>query len=179
VSRSLRRRRGQSLVETALIAPILITVLLCVVDFGRAAYDYSSLSAAAREGARVAIRTGSARPANADVVAAVQQNAIGLSVSAGPCLNGYTSGVLTAPSAPNTGYVYIVPGTTGQTVNAPGGQAPAVAAGSCVAVTPADAAIYPLSVTIVYTFQPLTPLAQQFLGNSLVMTVTSTMNTEY
>ena len=87
--------------------------------------------------------------------------------------------LVTAPSAPNTGYVYIVPGTTGQTVNAPGGQAPAVAAGSCVAVTPADAAIYPLSVTIVYTFQPLTPLAQQFLGNSLVITVTSTMNTEY
>jgi Flp pilus assembly protein TadG len=139
------------LIETALIAPILIMVLLGVVDFGRAAYDYSSLSAAAREGARVAIRTGSTRPANADVVSAVQANAIGLSVSAGPCLNGYTSG----------------------------GQAPAVAAGSCVAVTPADAAIYPLSITIVYTFQPLTPLAQQFLGSSLVMTVTSTMNTEY
>ena len=86
---------------------------------------------------------------------------------------------MTAPTAPNTGYVYIVPGTTGQAVNAPGGQAPAVASGSCVAVTPADAAIYPLSVTIFYTFQPLTPLAQQFLGNSLVMTITSTMNTEY
>lgn len=174
-----RTRRAQSLVETALIAPILVMILLTVVDFGRAAYAYSSLSAAAREGARVAIRTGSVRPANSDVLAAVQQNAIGLSVGSAPCVNGYTSGSLTAPSAPNTGYVYIVAGASGQTVNAPGGQNPAAASGSCAAITPADATSYPLSVTIVYLFQPLTPLAQQFLGNNLVMTVTSTMNTEY
>lgn len=173
------RRRAQSLVETALIAPILIFVLLSVVDFGRAAYDYASLSAAAREGARVAIRTGATRPGDADVVSAAQQNAIGLSVSAGPCVNGYISGPPTAPSAPNTGYVYVVAGAGGQAVNAPGGQSAAAASGSCAAITPADAASYPLSVSIVYLFQPLTPLAQQFLGSNLVMTVTSTMNTEY
>lgn len=174
-----RHRRAQSLVETALIAPILVMMLLTVVDFGRAAYAYSSLSAAAREGARVAIRTGAIRPADGDVLTAVQQNAIGLSLGPGPCVNGYTSGSLTAPSAPNTGYVYVVAGASGQTVNAPGGQTPAAAAGSCAAITPADATSYPLSVTIVFSFQPLTPLAQQFLGSNLVMTVTSTMNTEY
>lgn len=174
-----RGQRAQSLVETALIAPILVMVLLSVVDFGRAAYDYSSLSAAVREGARVAIRTGATRPADSDVLSAVRQNAIGLSVGPGPCVNGYTSGSLTAPTAANTGYVYIVAGISGQAVNAPGGQSPAAASGSCAATTPADAASYPLSVTVVYSFQPLTPLAQQFLGSSLVMTVTSTMNTEY
>jgi len=174
-----RWRRAQSLVETALIAPILVMLLLTVVDFGRAAYAYSSLSAAVREGARVAIRTGSVRPADADVLTAVQQNAIGLSLSPAPCVNGYTSGPLSAPSAANTGYIYIVAGATGQAANAPGGQAPAAASGSCAAITPVDAASYPLSVSVLYSFQPLTPLAQQFLGSNLVMTVTSTMNTEY
>lgn len=162
-----------------MVAPILIVILLSVIDFGRATYAYSTLAAAAREGARVAVRAGSARPANADVVAAVQQYAIGLSVSPGPCVNGYTSGPLTGPTAPNTGYVYIVAGGGGSTVNAPGGQPPAVTSGSCAAVNPGDAASTPLAVTVVFSFQSLTPLAQQFLGSSLVMTVTSTMNTEY
>ena len=72
------RRRGQSLVEFAMIAPFLIMILLLVVDCGRAAYDYSTLAGAAREGARAAITTGNNRPDNNRVIGAVEQNAIEL-----------------------------------------------------------------------------------------------------
>lgn len=53
--RTRRRRRGQALVEFALIFPILILVILAVFDFGRAIVLYNSLTNAAREGARLAI----------------------------------------------------------------------------------------------------------------------------
>ncbi len=48
-------RRGQSLVEFALILPIFILLLVGLFDFGRAIYGYNTISNAAREAARVAI----------------------------------------------------------------------------------------------------------------------------
>ena len=47
-----RRERGQSLVETAIVFPILLLLLAAVVDFGRAFDAYIVLTNAAREGAR-------------------------------------------------------------------------------------------------------------------------------
>ena len=47
-----RRERGQSLVETAIIFPLLLLLLAAVVDFGRAFDAYIVLTNAAREGAR-------------------------------------------------------------------------------------------------------------------------------
>jgi len=47
-----RRERGQSLVETAIVVPILFLLLAAVVDFGRAFDAYIVLTNAAREGAR-------------------------------------------------------------------------------------------------------------------------------
>jgi len=47
--------RGQSLVEFALILPVLLIMLFGVFDFGRASYAFNAVSNAAREGARVAI----------------------------------------------------------------------------------------------------------------------------
>lgn len=170
-----RRKHGQSLVEMAMIAPVLVLMLISVIDFGRAAYAYATLSAAVREGARTAIHTGSLRPADADVVAAVQKAGIGLNLSAGPCLNG----PITAPATVETGWIFVVAGPGNTTTNAPSGEAAAPASGSCSPVNPSFAGRYPLSVVVKYTFQPFTPLAQQFLGNSLVISVTSTMNTEY
>jgi hypothetical protein len=46
---------GQSLVEFALVLPILIILLLGVFDFGRAIAAYNSVSNGARSAARVAI----------------------------------------------------------------------------------------------------------------------------
>jgi Flp pilus assembly protein TadG len=46
------RERGQSLVETAIVFPVLLLLLAAVVDFGRAFDAYIVLTNAAREGAR-------------------------------------------------------------------------------------------------------------------------------
>ena len=48
-----RRSRGQSLVEFALVLPIFLFLLFAVIDGGRYVYLNSSLSNAAREGARL------------------------------------------------------------------------------------------------------------------------------
>ena len=50
-----RRQRGQSLVEFALVAPLLITVLLIVLDFGRGLFLYTEMATGAREMARQAV----------------------------------------------------------------------------------------------------------------------------
>jgi hypothetical protein len=47
--------RGQSLVEFALVLPILLLLLLGILDLGRAVAAYNSVSNAARSAARVAI----------------------------------------------------------------------------------------------------------------------------
>jgi TadE-like protein len=67
-------RRGQSLVEFALILPILLIVLLGLLDFGRAISAYNSVSNGARSGARVAIVNQN----EAEVLAAVETEAFGL-----------------------------------------------------------------------------------------------------
>ena len=47
--------RGQELLEFALILPIFLILAFGIIDLGFAAYSYSSLQSAAREGARYAI----------------------------------------------------------------------------------------------------------------------------
>lgn len=48
-------RRGQALVEFALVAPILLLLILGLVDFARAWNAYQVITDAAREGARAAV----------------------------------------------------------------------------------------------------------------------------
>jgi hypothetical protein len=69
-----RARPGQSLVEFALILPILLILLLGIVDFGRAVAAYNSVSNGARSGVRVAIVD---QDINA-IEAAVEAEAFGL-----------------------------------------------------------------------------------------------------
>jgi len=69
-----RAYRGQSLVEFALILPILLILLLGIFDFGRAVAAHNSVSNAARSAARVAIVDQ-----NDEVVqAAAEKEAVGL-----------------------------------------------------------------------------------------------------
>jgi Flp pilus assembly protein TadG len=166
------------MVEMAMISPFLIMILLMVIDCGRAAYDYSTLAAAAREGARAAITTGNNRPDNNRVAGAVEMNAIGLQVNAASCINDAPP---IAPSmSANTGLVYVgaPSGAPANAPNAPAGQAPS-AGGACDPVIPSYAGHNPLTVTIKYNFKPLTPFGSQFFPTGIVMTVTSTMSTEY
>ena len=71
------RYAGQSMVEFALVLPMFLLLIFGVLDFGRAVYADSTITNAAREGARFAIITPF--PTSA-VQAKVQQYAATLSI---------------------------------------------------------------------------------------------------
>jgi TadE-like protein len=50
-----RSQRGQALVETALVLPVLLIILMGIFDFGRAIFAYNAVSNSAREAVRLAI----------------------------------------------------------------------------------------------------------------------------
>lgn len=77
--------RGQALVETALVLPMFLILILGIVDFGRAYQQHITVSGAAREGARLGVTgvpaneiTARAALAAGDMAIAVQvDNACG------------------------------------------------------------------------------------------------------
>ncbi len=48
----LKKRKGQSLVETALVLPVILLILTAIIDFGLLFNHYLIVSNASREGAR-------------------------------------------------------------------------------------------------------------------------------
>jgi Flp pilus assembly protein TadG len=54
-SQARRPRRGASAVELAIVLPLLVTIVLGAVDFGRFAYSYIGVTNAARAGAAYAM----------------------------------------------------------------------------------------------------------------------------
>lgn len=69
-----KRERGQSLVELAIMLPILLIILLGIIDFGRVFYAYVTITNASREGARY----GSMHPLSTDEInSRVKQEAAG------------------------------------------------------------------------------------------------------
>jgi Flp pilus assembly protein TadG len=54
----IRGNRGQSVVEFALVLPLLLLILFGITEFGRCWMAQNILTSAAREGARLAIVTG-------------------------------------------------------------------------------------------------------------------------
>ena len=69
---NLRNERGQTMVELALVLPILVVLVLAIAQFGVAFNNYVTLTDAARAGARKgAVSRNSSSPAS-DCVAAVR-----------------------------------------------------------------------------------------------------------
>ena len=177
-----RGQRSQSMVEFALVAPLLLLLLFGIVDFGRVIYTYVTLSQAVNEGARVAIRDSALLPTNADVESAVKAHAVDVAL-ANPCPNG----PITAATPPaNQGWIYITepnPPVSPEALsasleNAPGGQTWGNATGSCSATNPAhDHA--PIQVTIYFNFVPFTPLLRQVTANNIIIKAAATYATEY
>src|SRR5688572_7452382 len=56
--RRLAGQRGQAIMETALILPIVLVLSISIFEFGRALQVWQLLTNAAREGARVAVLPG-------------------------------------------------------------------------------------------------------------------------
>jgi len=71
----LRDTNGQALVETALVIPLLLLLLLGVFEFGRLFNAYMTVQHAAREGARLGVLGAT----DAEIIAQVQANAVTLS----------------------------------------------------------------------------------------------------
>ncbi len=69
-------RRGQALVEFALVAPVLLLLILGLVDFARAWNVYQVLTDAAREGARTAaVDNGASEDSVRSVIGSALQRA--------------------------------------------------------------------------------------------------------
>ena len=80
--RIIRPCGGQTLVEFALISLTLITIIMAIVDFGRLAFFYSTLTNASREGARYGVIFP---PCDADEINdlrnVIKERAIGLNLA--------------------------------------------------------------------------------------------------
>lgn len=72
-----RSQRGQSLVEFALVLPILLILLLGIVDFGMGLRAYVTLTNATREGARFAAVGNPAGSYPADCTGSFGGSAVG------------------------------------------------------------------------------------------------------
>ncbi len=53
--RARRRGRGQTLVEFAMVLPVVLAIMLALFDLGRAVYSTNTLAQAARSGTRMAM----------------------------------------------------------------------------------------------------------------------------
>lgn len=73
------RERGDSLVEVALILPVLLLLLFSILDLGRAVYAYHVVANCAREGARFG---AAASRTTGEITAVVRNTAVGLDTAA-------------------------------------------------------------------------------------------------
>ncbi len=195
----LRSQRSQGLTEFAIIAPVILLLTFGIIDFGRALYLYITLQQAANEGARVAVRAsyfidpnGNSHtwPTDTDVANAVTGHAVIMNLANNPACpngplpnNGIAQGSPSKPAA-NTGWIFITDPSQGGngSPNGPrgglGSYPPPNAGAGCNAVTPATGN-EPIKVTLWYTFQPITPIIQQVVGNNIVITAYAVYRAEY
>jgi Flp pilus assembly protein TadG len=75
--RILQSKKGQSLVEAAIILPILILLVMGIIDFGLLFNNYIQISNASREGARKAALGGT----DAEIVQTIQNMTTTLDLS--------------------------------------------------------------------------------------------------
>jgi len=181
----LRRRgrtgqRSQALIEFALVSPVLLLLIFGIVDLGRAIFYYDTLNHAAREGARVAARASNTLPTDADVLTAVSSQMQGVPVTQ-PCPQGPIS---SGTPAANSAWLYVSEPAPPASVeatpppNAPGGEYPAAAAGSCSAVNPATGNDQ-LQVTLRFNLVLITPVIAQVTAGHVVITAAAVYRTEY
>ena len=157
-------RKGQAIVETALLLPLLMLLVMGSADLGRVFYYSIAVTNAAREAARQGtyydpVANSNRYDSYAQVLAAAQSEVpsdvtLSLPTSApSHCLTGQPSSWSAYyPNQPNTGYAFICfDGNDAQ----------------------GTAAQQTIQVTILYNFAPVTPLGD-VVGASLIQVVAST-----
>lgn len=162
-------RRGQSVVELALTAPLLFVMLLGMMDFGRAFFQYNIVLNAAREGARFGAPNLAALSKNADASVTAPHTIQGRVQLAGgglPILNDgahilvvyYDTSVVGMPQCAHFNYA------TNAIVWDAGYSAPLPGVASCP--RRGDA----ISVTVKWDFIPTTPLLASVIGSPIPIT---------
>lgn len=109
ISRYVRDRRGQALVEFALILPAFLLLVVGMIEFGAVMHDYITVAEAARAGARLAILVPA--PSDTAVIAAAKSAAPSidpakLTVTVSPGLGGRTTG---QPVTVTVSYPIVIP----------------------------------------------------------------------
>jgi Flp pilus assembly protein TadG len=169
-----RGRAGQSLVEMALVLPVLAFLTFGLVDFGRAYYFQVSVTNAAREGARTGIldiytgpKTATCSTADSYATCPVQTDAAIINaVNAELAYSAITpKSVTICPPHDSTGSTAGCPDTSNRVDKWTSGQA-------------ANQNYY-ITVNVKYDFQLYTPLMQQLVGNPITMSVSVQMRTDY
>lgn len=90
-----RRRRGAAVVEMAIVAPILITMLFGIIEFGWVFSLKQAMTNAAREGCRVATMQGSA---DSDITGAINTYLSGTGLAAAHYTTTLTHATANSPS---------------------------------------------------------------------------------
>ncbi len=152
-----RKSRGQALVEFALVTPLLTMLLFGIFDLGRAIYAYSTIANAARVGARVASVNQILSSPDCSEQKPVED----------PSSPHWSIETCAADSAISLG---VQPGDVSVGYSAPSGTTLSCTGGAldvgCIA-----------SVTVHYTFTPVTPVIGNLVG-SVHMDSTSQMPIE-
>jgi Flp pilus assembly protein TadG len=137
---TMHDRRGQALVEFALIIPIFLVLVFGIVDAGRLVFTYNTIANAARAGARVAIVNQAASGSGACDTTQPGANALG-------CAQSAAVGADVAPSDITVTY---------------GGYDDS---GDCGTGAPASYQIgCVVTVSVTGHFTPLTPVIGQLIG---------------
>lgn len=165
-------KRGQAIVETALLLPILMFLTMGSADLGRVFYYSIAVTNAAREAARAGTYydptsspAGNAQDDyNAILLVARHEVPTDVTltlptVAPSHCLTGQPSSWSgNYPTQPNTGFVYIC--FDGQDTPAP------------------SSASDTIQVTILYNFQPVTPFVELVGASSVHLLASTTMKVQ-
>ncbi len=172
----LRGDRGQAIVEFALVLPLVVLVTLFAVDVGRLVYTYSSISAAAREGARI-VSTESQLYSDCAALAMMEQVGSGFPLAMDPSSlvgdsdpNNPAAPLQPATPPRGTGYIYVWPAVstaTPQEQHCDGAQ------------RGGSQTIRHVAVQIEYNFVPLTPFLEQLMPSGTVVKTISVVQVEY
>ncbi len=169
-------QQAQSMVEFALLAPLLVLVLLLTIDFGRLVYTYGAISWATREGARM-VSLKPQQNTDCPVLQRVEQVGRGFPLTPDPnsLKNNTDPNNPSPPLQPTTppagqGYIYIWPAVATKVPQ------DSNCTGTPRAISPTARDV---AVLVQYTYQPLVPLFQSFLPSTLTIKTISVVHTEY
>jgi len=165
-ARRARAHHGQSLVEFALLAPLLVLIMVATIDFSRLVYIYGAISWSAREGARLATLPPQ-QTTDCAVLTKAESSAQGFTITADPSsIVGNNDPNLSTTTTPPVGqaYVYIYPAVaTATPVDA-----------NCSGTNrgfPNTNAVHDVAVQVEYQYTPLVPMISTFFPNLTIRSI--------